>query len=293
MVGPFSFDQTDGARAWLEAGARFALFTQPPAVDGEDLATTVRAAAKAAAIPGERLVLLLEPPPALDGPSVAQLAKRAESLAARTGSGCYECCKAESVGVVSGVVVCPPAGSSARQEEELLGALAPLAARDRLQVFLGGLAALSPAMVGQMHHMGLHCVSTATLSASATPAPAPAPPPLPAAAAPLSALFDAPPLPLGPSIAACVRTDRSDGLFPTLVQEADGARARRARRARRAGVRSVRSMRSVHAAPDARPAAHTRRARARAACTRAARARAARALESPEHAPHAHAPHAH
>ena len=51
----------------------------------------------------------------------------------------------------------------------------------------------------------------------------PPPPVLPAPAACLGAIFDAQPLELGPCVAACLRTDRSDGLFPTLVQEADGA----------------------------------------------------------------------
>ena len=71
--------------------------------------------------------------------------------------------------------------------------------------------------------MSMSMLASACLGPSAAAAEPPPPPSLPAKAQSLAGLFAAPPLELGPCVASCVRTDRSDGLFPTLVLENDGA----------------------------------------------------------------------
>ena len=90
-VGPFSFDQTDAARAWLESGAKFAVFTQPAGIDASDLADAVKEAAASAALPAERLILLLDVPPLNGSAAVQRLIACIHTLAAPHGSGCYEC----------------------------------------------------------------------------------------------------------------------------------------------------------------------------------------------------------
>jgi phosphoribosyl-ATP pyrophosphohydrolase/phosphoribosyl-AMP cyclohydrolase/histidinol dehydrogenase len=249
VVGPFALERADEAREWLSMGAHYALFL-PPANLGigaecppaaKPLAEVVRAAAAEVAIPAERMMLLVDVPALENAAALARFQADIESLAAPAGSGCYECCKKETCGAVSGVCVVVPPGTSEKIEADLLGVLGPLAARDRLQVFLGGLSMLTssaqPSSVGHLHHsFAIHALGAATLAEEANSphtrggpaggfvgAPPVAVVELPAAAASLYALFAAPALELGPAVAACVRTDRSDGLFPTLVLEADGA----------------------------------------------------------------------
>lgn len=224
IVGPFRLENADDARAWLDAGAKQALFVQPDSSE-QPLASTVKDAAAQVGIPGERLMLLVSVPlePAHPPGLVDRLVADITSLAAPNGVGCYECCKPETVGIVSGILLVMPRGFHG--EGELLNKLGPLAASDRLQVFLGGLASQSAASIGQLHQpYMLHVVGTASLADTRHfPHPLPPPPALAQGAAALGALFADPPVELGPCIAACVRTDRSDGLFPTLVVEADGA----------------------------------------------------------------------
>ena len=225
IVGPFTFAQTDGMRSWLEGGAKYAFVCAPATDSPAGLADTIKEAALSGALPAERLVLLLNAPSLVSSESVRRVAADVHAVAASAGAGCYECCRSESVGLVSGVVLVVPPGTPAQREEELLQLIAPLATRDRVQVFLAGLSTTGVAMIGHLHHMNIHALSTACLGPAAHGAPPPPPPPpLCADAACLTALFanDAP-LELGPCIVACVRTDRSDGLFPTLVLEADGA----------------------------------------------------------------------
>ena len=62
IVGPCNFAQADGPRAWLEAGAKYALFCAPAAGSPAALAAAVTVAAKDAAIPAERLLMLLNVP---------------------------------------------------------------------------------------------------------------------------------------------------------------------------------------------------------------------------------------
>ena len=82
-------------------------------------------------------------------------------------------------------------------------------------------------MIGQLHHTNISILSSAQLG-PAKAAPGVSLPPPPAldgtsgCASALAALFKLQPLELGPCVAACVRSDRSDGLFPTLVLEAEG-----------------------------------------------------------------------
>jgi hypothetical protein len=71
--------------------------------------------------------------------------------------------------------------------------------------------------------VNIHPLSTCCLGPNETNVAPPTPPSLSPAAGALQGLFHAEPVELGACLAACVRTDRSDGLFPTLVQEADGA----------------------------------------------------------------------
>ena len=250
VVGPFALERADEAREWLSMGAHYALFLPPanlgigaecPPAAAKPLAEAVRAAAAEVAIPAERMMLLVDVPALENAAALARFQADIESLAAPAGSGCYECCKKETCGAVSGVCVVVPPGTSEKIEADLLGILGPIAARDRLQVFLGGLSMLTssaqPSSVGHLHHsFAIHALGAATLAEEANSphtrgalaggfvgAPPVAVVELPAAAASLYALFAAPALELGPTVAACVRTDRSDGLFPTLVLEADGA----------------------------------------------------------------------
>ena len=168
--------------------------------------------------------MLLNVPALPDAAAVQRLAADVEVLAAKTGAGCYECCRAETVGLVSGVVLIVPPGTAAAREEELLQHIAPIATRDRLQIFLGGLSSTSAATTGHLHHMNIHSLATAALGPSANASSPPPPPTLPPELSScFGPLFGAEPLDLGPSVTACVRTDRSDGLFPTLVIECDGA----------------------------------------------------------------------
>ena len=104
VVGPFTFERAEEAREWLNAGAKCALFTPPSLAGGEaSVAETVKSEAAKVAIPGNRLILLLDPPAMGDAAAVARFAERVESLAAPVGHGCYEYCRAEKVGVVSGI----------------------------------------------------------------------------------------------------------------------------------------------------------------------------------------------
>ena len=128
--------------------------------------------------------------------------------------------RAESVGVFSGVVLVVPPGTAAAREQELLQLLAPIAVNDRLQIIVGGLcswagSSTGAAMTGQLHHTNICILSTAQLGpATASPGLAlPPSPTLPSAgsAAALIHLFRVQPLQLGPCVAACVRSDRSDG----------------------------------------------------------------------------------
>jgi phosphoribosyl-ATP pyrophosphohydrolase/phosphoribosyl-AMP cyclohydrolase/histidinol dehydrogenase len=229
IVGPFSFAAAGEARAWLERGSQFALFAQ----SSGSFQSMVDAAA-AEKLPAERLMLLLDVPALTDTAAVQALASQIESLAAPSGSGCFECCRSGSVGAFSGVVVVVPPGTGAAREQELLQLLAPIAVNDRLQVVIGGLSnwagsSTGASMTGQLHHTNISILSSAQLGpAKAAPGVSlPPPPALDAASsrpcASLLALFSLSPLELGACLAACVRSDRSDGLFPTLVLEADGA----------------------------------------------------------------------
>ena len=111
---------------------------------------------------------------------------------------------------------------SPSRTEELLERIAPIATKDRLQIFLANLPSAGVATVGHLHHMSMHYIATAALGPSASAPDPPPPPALTPAASCMTRLFTAPPLDLGPCIVSCVRTDRSDGLFPTLVLETDG-----------------------------------------------------------------------
>jgi len=228
-VGPFALERANEARAWLVAGAQYALFL-PPASTAMPLASAIAAAGKEVAIPSNRMMLLLDTPDLEDAAAFERFATDVESLAAPTGAGCYECCHKETCGVVSGIALAVPSSTSERTEVNLLGLLGPIAARDRLQVFIGGLSSCAqPVGVGQLHHkFSLHVLAPASLAVAADAAAVAAAPPravveLPSPAASLYPLFASTPLELGSCVAACVRTDRSDGLFPTLVLEADGA----------------------------------------------------------------------
>ena len=128
------------------------------------------------------------------------------------------------------------AGSALRPSQQLhrtATALTPLTSLPFLhfpwlQIIVGGLSSWAgsstgAAMTGQLHHTNI-CILASTQLGPATAAPGLSLPPPPALDATcLAALFRAEPLELGPCVAACVRSDRSDGLYPTLVMEADGA----------------------------------------------------------------------
>ena len=129
IVGPFSFAEAAHARAWLERGSQFALFAQ-----SSGSFQSMADAATAEKLPAERLMLLLDVPALADTAAVQALASSVESLAAPKGSGCYECCRSDTVGAFSGVVIVVPPGTSAAREQELLQLLAPIAVNDRLQV---------------------------------------------------------------------------------------------------------------------------------------------------------------
>ena len=225
IVGPFSFERADEAREWLSSGAKYALFMPPELAADSSLAAMVKGAAAEVAIPAERLILLMRAPLANDAVAVARFFEDVQQLAAPTGAGCYECCRAEKVGVVSGIALMMPAGSTPAGESELLALLGPVAARDRLQVMIGGLSSRTAASIGHIYHSyTIHAIEMASLSdMSSSAEPPPLPPLMPAGAEILAPLFGREALDLGPCVAACLRTDRSDGLFPTLVLEADGA----------------------------------------------------------------------
>ena len=135
VAGPFAPAQTEGARAWLNAGARGALFTAEVGCLA-DAAESL----KAVALPAERVQPLVRPAD-LTTEAVKALVAELETVASATGGGCHECRKPDTVGKVNGVVIALPAAGPAddatarAQAEDLLLQLAsPLAKKDRLQV---------------------------------------------------------------------------------------------------------------------------------------------------------------
>ena len=223
IVGPFSFDHADDARNWLSAGATHALFMLPRTTGEQRTADAIKAASKELAIPGDRMVLLVDAP-AQEVGAMDRFSTEIEALAASSGSGLYECCRPETVGTVAGVVVVLPPDTARTHEAEILNVLGSHALRDRLQVFVGGISAESPLTIGQLHHSyNIHSLGTASLvDTTKLTVPLSAAPNLPMAATALAPLFAVAPLEIGPTVAACIRTDRSDGLMPTVVLEADG-----------------------------------------------------------------------
>ena len=250
VAGPFAPAQTEGARAWLNAGARGALFTAEVGCLA-DAAESL----KAVALPAERVQLLVRPAE-LTTEAVKALVAELEAVASATGGGCHECRKPDTVGKVNGVVIALPAAGPAddatarAQAEDLLLQLAsPLAKKDRLQVAVSGLRHRhSSAAVGDLHRLGIDVVACASLgplpAATAAAAAAAAAAAGDATAAANKAATEAaakeervaaalPPccepihlgrsLEVGRCVAACLRTDRPDKLYPTVVVESSGA----------------------------------------------------------------------
>ena len=139
-VGPFRLDEAAKAREWLHAGALYALLTPDPATPPAELCAAVRQAAKDAALPAERLLVVLSP--AAETTS-EQLLLALESLAAKTGSGCRECERPHTVGAAAGVLLLLP--DAAADAALLKRVSASLAATDRLLVVVSG-ASLSPSL---------------------------------------------------------------------------------------------------------------------------------------------------
>lgn len=172
IVGPFSFSAANEARAWLERGSQYALFAQ----SSGSFQSMVDAAA-AEKLPAERLMLLLDVPTLTDTAAVQALASAIESLAAPSGSGCFECCRSGSVGAFSGVVVVVPPGTSAAREQELLQLLAPIAVNDRLQVMplRVSRAPLAP-LLRRYCARPIHATPTRPRRPGGPPPPIPSPP---------------------------------------------------------------------------------------------------------------------
>ena len=108
IVGPYAAEEAVKAREWLGAGAVYALVCAPAAANASQLAERVTRLAGDAAIPNDRLLLLLNVPSLADASDVERVRSEVTALAAKTGAGCYECCRPESVGICSGVVIVVP-----------------------------------------------------------------------------------------------------------------------------------------------------------------------------------------
>ncbi|EOD15674.1 hypothetical protein EMIHUDRAFT_454981 [Emiliania huxleyi CCMP1516] len=181
-VGPFRLDEAAKAREWLHAGALYALLTPDPATPPAELCAAVRQAAKDAALPAERLLVVLSP--AAETTS-EQLLLALESLAAKTGSGCRECERPHTVGAAAGVLLLLP--DAAADAALLKRVSASLAATDRLLVVVSG-ASLSPSLarLAELHALNLGLAAPASLGplprrAERVAAPTPAAAPVPSA----------------------------------------------------------------------------------------------------------------
>ena len=139
IVGPFQLGpELDAARDWLNAGAQYALLAVSRTAAAEEIVGKVRAALAEVAIPGDRVLLALEVGALTSSADVLSMCGLMELLAAPKGCGCHECKRPETVGVVSGVVLCLPTAADAALEDELFTKLSPLSRSDRLSITVGG-----------------------------------------------------------------------------------------------------------------------------------------------------------
>lgn len=229
VVGPLATgpDAAAGAAAFLDAGAAIALFD----CAGDGWAAAAAAVAGLSSLPRARVAVLVPgglwaDDAALDG--TASTALRALGAAAATFV-----LVAEDAAAVSAAAATAPRWAAAVRA----AAAAPTVLVILCRPATAGAAGVAPAAVGALHRAGVHVAAAAGT--------ADAPPPSEGAADVAACLV------------ACARTDRPDGLFPTVVVDecgkalglvySDGESVREALRCRR-GVYHSRS-RCVGRAP--------------------------------------------
>lgn len=196
VVGPFSAVHVDAALAWLDAGASSVLFDCNVTAPEDPLAGAPALAGALGELPASRvLVRLLGVPLSGDEPLSSAASSCARALR----------------GVASGLIfpvahgAAAPASSSALREIKTIATAVSKTARVCIETRTG----MSAADVGRLHASGVDAVAAACVPRDEADAAA-------RAAAPGGALC------VGSAIAACVRSDRPDGLFTTVVADAAG-----------------------------------------------------------------------